>query len=141
MSIPHRISTGMRPEEAGFVDNFSGTLAHELAHGGSTSSMTRPGGLFFDDNYGHHMFYEPWYEKFGWTWDRINGKTIFSTKYPEKCIGGGAGYAATRPEEDICDSVAAYILNPQALDSGRRQFIQERIAEYRKIHLIPSKVN
>jgi hypothetical protein len=170
LNHPHRVSTATTPEESGFVDNFSGTLAHEMAHIGAGGS----GSGFFTDRQLNSAFIQGWTKQFGWThlfpnvkdeatnrwvqsdsptlgWKRNaegfwqkgdhiiytstdprNDKNIEYTTMPEKCIGGVSSYAAsTLMQEDICDSMAAYILNPHVLYEGKREFIHQSIKEYR----------
>jgi len=156
---PHRISSSENFKGKGFVDNFSGTLAHELTHGGTT------GEKFFDDYKFNREFIQEWREKFGWKYVRKNVKNEKTgrwekaapvegwekdkdgfwrnndyiitreeyTTMPEKCIGGKRGYAASvSQQEDICDSVAAYLLNPSILDKEKREFLENKIKEYKQ---------
>ena len=52
---------------------------------------------------------------------------------PEKCIGGKKGYVASKNwQEDICGSVAAYLLNPSVLDKEKKEFLENKIDEYKQ---------
>ena len=155
---PHRISSSENLDEDGFVDNFSGTLVHEITHGGTHAKI-------FSDKEFNSNFIQEWWKKFGWGyvhpiiknnitnrpeqskeptigWEKNeNGKwqkgdyIIMKEEYttmPEACIGGKDGYAArVDMNEDVCDSVAAYILNPTILDAGKREFLENKINEYK----------
>ncbi|MFZ2970162.1 MAG: hypothetical protein WA063_03380 [Minisyncoccia bacterium] len=160
---PHRISSSENLDEDGFVDNFSGTLAHEITHGGTHVKI-------FSDKEFNQNFIREWWKKFGWGyvhpiikntitnrpeqskeptigWEKNeNGKwqkgdyNIMKEEYttmPEACIGGKDGYAArVDMNEDVCDSVAAYLLNPSILDKGKCEFIKNKISEYKKVKTI-----
>lgn len=132
--IPHRVSSTKSSDEPGFVDNFSGTLAHELAHGTSTTHQDRPAGFIYDLTH-RNEFYSKWQTLFGWKHKIIDKKVEFSTSQPEKCIGGVDGYASTRPEEDINDSLTAYILNPNALHPEKKELFKQTVKKIQK----PSK--
>lgn len=153
----HRISSTENPNESGFVDNFSGTLAHEITHGGTTAKI-------FNDRKFNEEFIKEWREKFGWKnifpaiksnetgkWEiskqppegwgkNKDGKwqkgdyVIMGVEYttmPEACIGGKNGYSASVDMyEDICDGVASYLLNPSILNKDKRVFIKNKINEY-----------
>ncbi len=154
----HRISSSEDSQEEGFVDNFSGTLAHELTHTGTAMEL-------FDDRNFNREFIMDWREKFGWKyilpniknektgrWEKSNpvegweknkdGKwqngdyIVMKEEYttmPEKCIGNERGYAASVDwQEDICDSVAAYLLNPSILNEEKREFLENKINEYKQ---------
>lgn len=162
-NIAHRISSSDDSKEKGFVDNFSGTLAHELAHGDTSGAR-----LFNDRKFSQDFVWE-WQEKFGWKtitstvknkntdkweqsviaegWEKNKDELWQNNDYivagleyttmPEKCIGGKKGYAAsTYYQEDICDSVAAYLLNPSVLDKEKYEFIKNKISEYKKVKTI-----
>ena len=150
-TIPHRVSTPDR-----FVDNFSGTVVHEITHGGSFVRI-------FADLARNRQFILEWKKEFGWKsvfanvknhttgeWEKSKipaegwkkndggywqkGEYVVTeeeyTDLPERCIGGSKGYAASvGPQEDICDSITAYLLNPDALVPKKRQFIEKWLAE------------
>lgn len=160
MKKPHRISSSENFDEDGFVDNFSGTLAHEITHGGTHVKI-------FSDKEFNQNFIREWWKKFGWGyvhpiiknnitnrpeqskeptigWEKNeNGKwqkgdySIMKEEYttmPEACIGGKDGYAArVDMNEDVCDSVAAYLLNSSILNAGKREFLESKINEYKTI--------
>lgn len=126
MSIAHRVSSATHPGEAGFVDNFSGTLAHELAHGTNPKRHDKSAGFLYDEN-ARKSFDQDWQKMFGWQHTLKEGKLRIWTTQPEKCIGGASGYAATTWQEDIPDSLAAYLLNPAILHSEKYSFIHIRI--------------
>lgn len=156
IDIPHRTSSSSDSQDDGFVDNFSGTLAHELTHGSPNIKL-------FSDIRFNTDFVVEWQERFGWkkVFPPIkdeNGRWTYSkdpsegwrknedgrwqkddyivmkedyTSMPEKCIGGKNGYAASfNVSEDICDSVAAFLLNSSTLDEEKCQFLKDKIAEY-----------
>lgn len=131
ISIPHRISSADNQGEEGFVDNFSGTVAHEIAHGGAITHQVRPAGFFYDTDL-RNQFYREWQNQFGWEHSIVDGKVVFRTSQPEKCIGGTDGYAAISPEEDMPDSLAALILNPNIVHPEKREFLKEKIKEYKQ---------
>lgn len=107
LDIPHRISS---------VSNFQGTLIHELAH------------------FVECQFLDKWVEKFQWRYYKDNpdweekeikgkkkwvnkktGEVAISIVYPlepEKCV---SEYAKISMQEDICESVVAYIFDPEKL--------------------------
>jgi hypothetical protein len=62
IAAAHRVSPTSNPAEHGFIDNFSGTLAHEMAHIGAGGS----GGGFFNDSKLNTAFIMDWSEQFGW---------------------------------------------------------------------------
>jgi hypothetical protein len=133
--IAHRVSTSDKPNSPGFVDNFSGTLAHELTHGGSIDEPPYPGGFFKNIDF-RKKFSLQWQQLFGWKWKHKPDEKPsikFYTTAPEKCIGGRDGYAAIRSEEDIGDSMAAYILNPSILHSDKKLFINKQLNAYKSI--------
>ncbi len=145
---PHRVSLSEDPQGEGFVDNFSGTLAHEITHAGREYTK------LFDDIKFNRDFVVEWQVKFGWKlveralsedsnieWEKNaagqwqNGDYIVLgdsfTSMPEKCIGGKNSYASSIAYyEDICDSVAAFLLNPAALNEEKRKFLEDKINEY-----------
>lgn len=159
-NIAHRISSSENSQEEGFVDNFSGTLVHELTHGDTG------GAKLFNDSEFNQKFIREWQEKFGWKYIFPNVKNketgrweqsvnpnkgwekdedgfwrnddyivagLEYTTMPEKCIGGKENYAASKNwQEDVCDSVAAYLLNPSVLDEEKREFLENKINEYKK---------
>lgn len=168
---PHRISSSQTEQELGFVDSFSGTVAHELCHGGDVPLNVR----IFSDEIKNVAFVKEWVEKFNWkmieedgedyetfspvvTKNGIGWKTdeipdpgwvknsegywqkgeyvIYRDEFalqPETCIGGINSYASSvRLREDICDSVAAYILNPNLIYPGKKEIIDKHLKEYRQ---------
>ena len=167
-SIAHRISSSENFGEEEFIDNFSGTLAHELAHGNTS------GAKLFDDRKFNQEFIREWQERFGWEyifpniknektgrWERSTNSVegwkkdedgfwrnndyvvagIEYTTMPEKCMGGKKGYAASKNwQEDICDSVAAYLLNPSVLDEEKKEFLENKFNEYKQNYK-PDKEN
>ncbi len=159
MKKSHRISSTEDSDDEGFVDNFSGTLAHEITHGGTHVRI-------FSDRKFNDEFIHEWREKFGWKeifptvknsetdkWEiskvpaegwkkNEKGKLqkedyiVMRNEYttmPEACVGGKNGYAArVNMTEDICDSVAAYLLNPHILNEDKREFLKNKINEYKQ---------
>lgn len=108
--MPHRIAK---------VSNFEGTFVHEASH------------LIQDD------FLKDWFELFQWEWcqdhmdqwefrtppdgskkrlyNKVTRKMAPQAQFPlqpEKCINY---YAKLSPEEDICESIVAYIYDPELL--------------------------
>jgi len=78
------------------VLNFEGTLAHEIGH-------------FIED-----IFLEEWRKYYQWR-EKREGEIAPGNKYPvqpDECIDD---YAKKDMQEDICDSLVAYIYNPQRL--------------------------
>lgn len=72
------------------------------------------------------------FQEAGFTWDpqltavmrqqrRVNGNLLFQAEQPESCV---TDYGVLSPEEDACESVAAYIFLEPTLDA-----IKERIIE------------
>lgn len=158
--LPHRVSPTTNKQDKGFIDNFSGTLAHELTHGCEDFPK-----LFPDSEFNRRFLLE-WQKKFGWRsvfqtiqdengmwslsdrpmpgwmknsegkWqsgDYIIVGTMF-TSMPEKCIGGKNSYSSSvHFGEDICDSMAAYVLSSTLLHTEKREFLEETIAEYKSL--------
>ena len=175
--LPHRVSSGLTQVDKGFVSSFSGTTAHEMAHGGVGNGL---GVKLLPSENGNMEFYLDWVKKFGWkkidaidnsyktrspelytdkAYLEIVGKPVVAwridikadegwsknkegfwqkgsyfithdeyTIFPEKCIGGVNSYASsTYSKEDICDSMAAFILNPDILDPDKKDFIKQKI--------------
>lgn len=109
----------LMPHRIGKVSNFEGTFVHETSH------------LIQDD------FLKDWFELFQWEWcqDHMNHwefrtppdgskKRLYNKEtgemapqaqfplQPEQCINY---YAKLSPEEDICESIVAYIYDPNLL--------------------------
>jgi hypothetical protein len=88
----------------------AGTLVHEYGHVLQDTDMV-----------------EEWKKKFGWKEldqaQQVRGivKT-HDTEFPERCV---SDYAKFSPEEDICDSFAAALNNPDILDPEKLKFIRE----------------
>ncbi len=123
----HRISSTNKVNAEGFVDNFSGTLVHELAHGTNPDRHERPAGFLYNDII-RNAFDQAWQKQFGWHHQLKDGRVQTWTTQPEKCIGGAKGYAATTWQEDIPDSVAACLLNSPILHAEKRNFINKTLS-------------
>jgi hypothetical protein len=89
----------------------AGTVVHEFGHALQDTD-----------------FVQEWKRRFRWNeLDKaqpVRGivKT-HETEFPERCV---SEYAKFSPEEDICDSFAAAVNNPDALDPEKLAFIQDR---------------
>ncbi len=104
---PHRIPN---------ASNFAGTLIHELTH-------TLLQGL--PDN-----FINDWITLFKWKSLDIpkqlpGGDYQYrETEIPTSCV---SDYALLSPDEDICESMVAYITHYDQLDSQKKEFIESRL--------------
>lgn len=101
-SEPHRIPG---------TNRLAGTLVHEFGH------------VLQDTD-----FVQEWKKRFGWkeleqTQQVRSIVKTHETEFPERCV---SDYAKFSPEEDICESLAAAVNNPKALDPEKLVFIQER---------------
>lgn len=100
----HRIPT---------ASNFTGTLIHEFSH--------------TIDN----EFKNEWIKEFGWTQlDKPKPSPggsyqYYEVKNPKNCV---SDYAKFSPDEDICESMAAYLTQYENLDPERREFIKSWIS-------------
>lgn len=99
------------------VTNLEGTLTHEMTHG-------IPGMMF-----GEEMFFNMWTKTTGW---KIGDErrvlpggaiAIWETDY-SRCV---TEYAASDPDEDICESMVAYLFDPEKLDPTRLDFLQTHL--------------
>ena len=101
------------------VKNLEGTLAHEFTH-----YLVRT--LFWNNN-----LHEKWTSGFGWDYLPFGkGITlpggfycIHKNTVPGSCV---TDYASLHPDEDICDSMAAVLLNPEELSGKRHKILLEK---------------
>lgn len=95
------------------VSNLEGTVIHELSHTIADGALT-----------------DEWRKIFGWT----------KLEKPEKLVGGYyqfeksadtkrciTDYAETAADEDICESMVGALLNPNALDKEKLEYIRGKI--------------
>lgn len=100
------------------VSNFEGILIHEFSHSIRKMDMD---------------FINAWQKKF-WKYveDIDKRRKMKDVKYafqydpidPKKCV---SKYAETTPDEDICESIVAAILNPDALDPEKLEIIRKKL--------------
>ncbi|TRZ77274.1 hypothetical protein D4R87_03090 [bacterium] len=100
--MQHRIPT---------ASNFSGTLIHEFTH-----TIT--------DN-----FKNEWIKEFGWHELKEpkllhDNRQYYETENPQNCV---SDYALYSPDEDICESMVAYITHFEKLDPHKKEFLESRL--------------
>lgn len=111
---------GLRQERhrTGLPSNFEATVAHEIGHA-------------FEDK---HLV--DWERQFGWkNIDTVatspGGRQLKKTT-DEPCV---SGYAAYEPAEDLADSIAVYLLDPELLriiHPGKLQFLEDRLQVFKE---------
>ena len=100
------------PHRVKWVLNFPGTVIHELSHGFSAEVQNN------------------WKNTLGWyLLDKsISAPSWLSLHYwnneTSRCV---SDYAKYSPDEDLCESMVAAILNPDILDFERLEFIKDNI--------------
>jgi len=50
--------------------------------------------------------------------------TYYKNEAPERCV---SDYAKNNPEDDICESIVAFLLNPEVLDKERLNFLKNQL--------------
>lgn len=113
VAVPNRVTST--------VSNLEGTLAHELAHHLVNINTT-----------GDVVTLPLWKKVGSWRALSIEERKVFPgglMQYeicdePERCV---TDYARFEPEEDLCESMVAFLFDPKKLDPERLKFLREHL--------------